>query len=79
VRTTLTLDDDIAKRLKQRSYQEKKPWKTLVNEILRLGLEERKRPVSHFAIKARDLGIKPGIDIDNVAELLEQIDGVEHK
>jgi hypothetical protein len=32
-----------------------------------------------FRVQARDLGLRPGLQLDNVTELLEQIDGPAHR
>lgn len=38
MRTTLTIDPDVAKRLRQEMRAEKRPFKRVVNEKLRIGL-----------------------------------------
>lgn len=40
MRTTLTLDDELAQLLKQRALQSGRPFKQVVNECLRAGLEQ---------------------------------------
>ena len=77
VRTTLTLDEDVAARLKSESRRSGRPFKEVVNDYLRLGLAEgrRSKPREPFKVKARSLGVRPGLDYDNVADLLEQIEG----
>jgi hypothetical protein len=77
MRTTLTLEDDVADRLREESRRSGRSFKETVNEYLRLGLEARRAPRSarRFKIKARPLGVRRGMDYDNVAELLEQIEG----
>jgi hypothetical protein len=77
VRTTLTLDDDVAARLKSESRRSGRPFKDVVNDYLRRGLEGTRssEPRKRFVVKARALGVRPGIDYDNVADLLEQIEG----
>jgi len=78
MRTTLTLDEDVAAKLKAESRRAGRPFREIVNETLRHGLATRRvtaQPQS-FKVKARDLGsLKPGLALDNVAELLEQIEG----
>jgi hypothetical protein len=81
VRTTLTLDDDIAAKLKAESRKTGRPFRDTVNACLRAGLTLRKqgdsaRPVR---VKARDLGLRPGINIDKVSALLDELEGHEHK
>jgi hypothetical protein len=72
MRTTLTLDDDVAVQLERLRRARNAKFKDLVNEALRRGLREisappRKRPASRT--RAFHMG-KPLINIDNIAEAL---------
>ena len=79
-RTTLTLEDDVAAKLRERMRAKGTSFKDTVNEVLRLGLlSEDKKPREPFIVKARDLGLKPGYSYDNIEELLDQIDGPDRK
>ena len=77
MRTTLTLDDDLAAKLRAEARQSGKPFKQIVNERLRVGLSARSKAASvpPFKVKARPLGLRPGFSYDNVWELIEQIEG----
>ncbi len=77
MRTTLTLDDDIAARLQSESRRSGRPFKDIVNDYLRRGLESRRTAGNPkpFKVKARPLGLRQGLDYDNVGDLLEQIEG----
>ena len=44
MRTTLTLEDDIAKSLQEKAHQTRRPFKDVVNEALTLGLGVMDRP-----------------------------------
>jgi hypothetical protein len=82
MRTTLTLDDDVAAKLKAESRRAGRSFREIVNETLRRGLVQRGASVPRqtFAITARDLGdLKPGLSLDNVAELIEQVEGALHR
>jgi hypothetical protein len=82
VRTTLTLDDDVAAKLKAESRRAGLPFREIVNETLRRGLASRRVTAERqaFKITARDLGdLKPGLCLDNVAELIEQVEGSHHR
>ncbi|MGH8526658.1 MAG: DUF2191 domain-containing protein [Gammaproteobacteria bacterium] len=81
MRTTLTLDDDVAAKLKAESRRAGRPFRDIVNETLRRGLANR-RVTSRQVLKvtARDLGnLRPGLSLDNVAELIEQVEGSLHR
>lgn len=78
MRTTLTLDEDVAAKLKAESRRAGRPFREVVNETLRRGLAERRAAASRraFKIEARDLGeLRPGLSLDNVAELIELVEG----
>lgn len=78
MRTTLTLDDDVAAKIRAETRRSGKPFKQVVNELLRLALStsNRKARTSRFEVEARDLGrLRPGLSLDNVDELLEHAEG----
>lgn len=80
MRTTLTLEKDVAARLRAEARRSGRPFKDLVNECLRRGLAQRDRTPTraHFEVKPRNMGaLQPGLSLDNVAELLERIDGLD--
>ncbi len=81
VRTTLTLDEDVRAKLEQEMRKSGKPFKEVVNHFLRLGLNARAqlKPPKRFVVRARPLGERPGLNLDNIGELLEQIEGPAHR
>jgi len=82
MRTTLTLDDDLAERLKAEVHRTRRPFRSVVNETIRAGLATRRasRSPQPFRVVARDLGeLRPGLNLDNVAELLEVVEGPRHR
>ncbi len=82
MRTTLTLDDDLAERLKAEMHRTRRPFRDVVNETLRIGLASQRsaRPREPFRVVTRDLGeSRPGLSLDNVADLIDQVEGPRHK
>jgi hypothetical protein len=82
MRTTLTLDEDVAAKLKAEMRRSGKSFRDIVNDTLRYGLVEKRVATRHrlFKVEARDLGnLRPGLSLDNVGELLEQIEGSLHR
>ena len=77
MRTTLTLDDDLVAKVRAICGRTGESFKVVLNRLLREGLAagRERRPVAPFRVKARRLWLKPGIQLDNVAELLDQLDG----
>jgi hypothetical protein len=82
VRTTLTLDDDVAAKLKALTRRTGQSFRDVVNETLRRGLATAAPRTARapFTVQARDLGAtRPGVQVDDVAGLLEQIEGPLHR
>ena len=81
MRTTLTLDDDVAAKLKSESRRSGRPFKQIVNDTLRSGLSSRRAGTRQpFKIAARDLGgLRPGLSLDDVSGLVEQVEGPLHR
>ena len=82
MRTTLTLDDDVAAKLKAEAARAGRPFREVVNETLRRGIATRKTIARRkpFKVAARDLGeARWGGGFDNVAVLIEQLEGPYHR
>ncbi len=81
MRTTLTLDDDVAAKLRAEAQQSGEPIKQIVNRVLRLGLktQTQAKALTPFRVRTRDLGLRPGFDFDNIEELLAKIEGPFHR
>ena len=78
MRTTLTIDDDVAAMLEQLRKKSGAGLKDLVNEALRRGLRElvvRQRPRTPFRTRSVDLGRVRIASIDNITEVLEVAEG----
>jgi hypothetical protein len=76
------LDDDVAANLKAESRRAGRPFREIVNETLRRGLASRRAASRRqtFKVTVRDLGnLKPGLSLDNVGELIEQVEGSLHR
>jgi len=65
VRTTLTLEDDIARLLQEEARRQGKPFKAVVNEALRRGVAPSgKRPVrTPYRVKVHGARLRPGFDL----------------
>ena len=82
MRTTLTLDEDIAARLQSEARRTGRPFKAVVNEYLRAGLAQRRavKGVAPFRVQAMSLGAPlPGRSYDKIGALLEDIEGSGHR
>lgn len=75
MRTTLTIDDDLAGLLKRRARELDKPFKELVNLALRKGLTESDPPPLHqVKVRPHDFGAsRPGLDLDRLNQLADEL------
>ncbi|MGH9418338.1 MAG: DUF2191 domain-containing protein [Thermoanaerobaculia bacterium] len=79
MRTTLTIDDHLARELKELAHRSGKPFKAVVNETLRNGLCARhaQGPPKPFKLETVNLGFYPGVNIDKVLQLADEIEDEE--
>jgi hypothetical protein len=76
MRTTLTIDDDLAGLLKRHARELGLPFKDVVNRTLRAGLGEQAKPRQHTAPKTipHAFGFRPGIDPDKLNQLDDELE-----
>jgi plasmid stability protein len=75
-RTTLALDDDILKKLKEAAARQGRTMQSLTNDLLRqaLGPFERRRPLK-LTLQGWEAEELPGVDLldrDKLFDLMEQ-------
>jgi len=77
MRTTLTIDEDLAGILKKRSRELGKPFKEVVNTALRRGLVEEIKEIQVREIRVRphDFGkTRAGLDMDRLNQLVDELE-----
>jgi hypothetical protein len=81
MRTTLTLDPDVAAKAKKGAAKLGKPFKEVINTALRIGLDQVLNPpaAKPYRTKARPLGLRRGFSYDDVSELLARIEGEDYQ
>src|SRR5687767_11957105 len=80
VRTTLTLDDDVARELRTRARVSGRTIEEVVNEAIRAGLRADKRPADAlppFRVTPRAAGFRSGVDVLHLNQLGDELD-IEH-
>jgi hypothetical protein len=73
MRTTVTLADDVAAAVERIRRERSIGLSEAINELVRAGLVTQDKPPTPFRQKSHDLG--PGIDVDNITDTLETLDG----
>ncbi len=76
MRTTLTLEPDVARKVKERVAKEGSTLKRVVNDALRVGLsgETAAGKRRKFRVKPHDLSRRPGIDPNRFNRLLDELE-----
>jgi hypothetical protein len=80
MRTTLTLDPDVAMKLKKRMAEKKLTLKETVNQTLRSGLKvvEKEKIRAPFKVIPHSYGFKPGIDLNRLNQLVDELEAEEY-
>ena len=78
MRTTLTVDDDIADSLKEQARLQDKPFKQVVNDALRRGMSPvvRETPAPYRVVPIHS-GFAPGVDPVKLNQLNDQLEAEE--
>lgn len=82
MRTTMTLEKDVAARLQRLARTRRLPMKTLVNDALRAGLAQIEQPAGArkpFRTTGLDLGVSLVGSLDDVAGVLARVEGEAHR
>lgn len=76
MRTTLTLDPDVARMIEEEVHRARKPFKQVVNEILRRGLEPRaqRRKAKPYSVRPHAARLMPGIDRGRFNALADELE-----
>jgi hypothetical protein len=73
MRTTITLDPDVARDVERRMAEDGRSFKQVVNEGLRRGLASGVREApARYEVAIFDSPIEPGIDLTKVNQLLDE-------
>ena len=76
MRTTLTIEPEVARRIESEIRRTHKTLKAVINDALKagLGLSKKAEAPAPYEVKAYDMGVMPGIDLDKVNQLLDDMD-----
>ncbi len=81
MRTTLTLDDDLARLVQDEARRSGDSFKGTVNQLLRLGLTASRKPekTKRFVVTPVALHTGLGTRYQNAGELMEALEGPLHR
>ncbi len=78
MRTTLTLEPEIAERLRMEAALGKRPFKEIVNDALRRGLGiQENAPSVPFQVHPYSSAFRPGIDPGKLNQLADELEASE--
>ena len=69
MRTTVTLDADVAARLKAVARERGLSFKAALNDAVRAGLDSATQEQTSYRVPARPMGLRPGVDLDHALRL----------
>ncbi len=76
MRTTLTLEPDVEKLLRDEVHRQRRPFKDVVNDALRRGLASsgQAEPRGKFRVKPHRTSLRPGIDSGALNRLADELE-----
>lgn len=76
MRTTLTLDRDVAESLQKEMRRTGKGLKATINDALRRGLRMGTRAArpAPFKVQPHAFGVRAGIDLDRMNQLVDELE-----
>lgn len=84
MRTTLTIDDDLGRALRETARHSGRSFKSVVNEVLRRGIAVGEKPAARrepFRVESAPMGFAPGVDEFKLNQLVDEleVDRLLHK
>jgi hypothetical protein len=77
MRTTVTLDPDVATKLQQTAQERGVSFKAALNDAVRAGLSPRTGAARRYRMPARRMGVRTGVDLDRSLRLAGELEDVE--
>lgn len=65
----MTLDADVAARLKAAASERGVPFKVVLNDAVRTGLDASSAPARPYRVPTQSLGLRSGVDLDHALRL----------
>jgi hypothetical protein len=77
VRTTVSIDPDLAATLRRQAQERGITFKEALNVALRAGLDTEASTARPYRLRPRRLGLRPGIDLDKALRLAAALEDEE--
>ena len=75
------IEDDVLGRARSVAERLHAPFRQVVNEALRAGLKTVEEPAKSrpYSTQPHRMGLRAGMSLDNIQELLTQVEGEDHR
>jgi hypothetical protein len=77
MRTTVTLDPDVAAQLKRTATERGVSFKKALNDSVRAGLGTDARSARRYRVPSRQMGVRRGVDLDYALRLAGELEDAE--
>jgi predicted transcriptional regulator len=77
MRTTVTLDQDVAAKLREVARERGMSFKATINAVLRAGLGGGSRAARPYRMPSRRMGVREGVDLDHAGRLVGELEDAE--
>jgi hypothetical protein len=77
MRTTVTLDQDVAAKLREVARERGTSFKATINDAIRQGLSNGAPAARPYRMQTAPLGVRPGVDLDKALTLAGELEDAE--
>jgi Ribbon-helix-helix protein, copG family len=77
MRTTVTLDPDVAEQVKALARRRNLSFKVALNDAIRAGLAAERGGKRAYRVPARPMGLRPGLDITHALRMADSLEDEE--
>jgi hypothetical protein len=77
MRTTVTLDDDVAAKLKQTARERGVSFKAVLNDAVRDGLNGQARSARRYRMPTYRMDVRKGVNLDKALRLAGELEDEE--
>src|SRR3954454_16800429 len=77
VRTTVTLDEDVAVQLERLQREQGRSFKDVVNSTLRAGLDRAPQSAGSYDFPTFNMRLKPGVNLDRALAIAAELEDRE--
>jgi hypothetical protein len=74
MRTTLTLDPDVARLVEDAVHRERRPMKQVINDALRSALGRSGERHTPYRVVVHESGLQPGFDLSGFNRLADEME-----